>query len=71
MVAPVPIVQILPAAAAKADIVADRLQHPHHLLIEMARVQSIALRFTLLEQGRNIILAHALLLAALIRELNC
>ena len=41
----VAIPQILPGASGKADVVADRLQHAHHLLVEMAGVQRIAFGF--------------------------
>ena len=46
--------QILPGAAAEADIVAQRLQHAHHLLVEVARVHGKAIRFAVGVELRNI-----------------
>ena len=36
---PVPVVEVLAAPRAKSDVIADGLEHPHHLLVEVARVQ--------------------------------
>ena len=40
-----PVEKILAAAGLEADVEADGLEHPHHLLVEMARVQRVALCF--------------------------
>ena len=46
--------QILPLAAHETRIVADGLEHPHHLLVHKARVQRVAFGFALCEQGFDI-----------------
>ncbi len=56
--------QILALAAYKPNIVADGLKHPHHLLVQMARVKPIAVGFVFREQGRNIDAHKAISLAA-------
>ena len=46
--------QILPGAAAEADIIAQRFQHAHHLLVEMTRVGGKAIGFAFGVELRNI-----------------
>src|SRR5215204_2486638 len=52
------VIEILPRAAAKADIVSDRLEYPHHLLVEMAAMHRETLGFALCEQCGDIV-CHA------------
>ncbi len=46
--------QILSGAAAEADIISNRPQHPDHLLVEMARMRLIAVGFILRVEVRNV-----------------
>src|SRR6202023_2769289 len=46
--------QILALASTKADVEAERLQHAHHHLVQMLRVQAIALRFPLGQHGADV-----------------
>ena len=46
--------EILPLPRAEADVVADRLQHPHHLLVHVRGVQRVALRLALGENGPDV-----------------
>src|SRR3984893_13134320 len=46
--------QILALAGAKADVKAERLHHAHHHLVQMLRVQAIALRFPLGQHGADV-----------------
>ena len=43
-----------PLAPDEAGIEADGLEHPHHLLVQMARVQPITFGFALSEQGFDV-----------------
>ena len=52
------VVEVLAASLAKADIIADRPQHPDHLLVEAAAMQAEALGFVALEQRRNVDVSH-------------
>jgi hypothetical protein len=45
-------------AATKSDILADRLQHSHHLLVEMPAMYGIPVGFALGEQCGDIV-AHS------------
>ena len=47
--------KILAPAGREADVEADGLQHPHHLFIQMPRVQRVSLRFPLREQRCDIV----------------
>src|ERR1700730_4524012 len=46
--------QILALTGAKADVEAKRLHDPHHHLVQMLRVQGIALRFPLGQHGADV-----------------
>src|ERR1700730_3262999 len=46
--------QILALASTKADVEAERLQHAHHHLVQMLRVQTITLRFPLGQHGADV-----------------
>src|SRR5262249_7072472 len=46
--------QILSGAAAESNIVSDRAQDPHHLLVEMARMSLISVCFVLRIEVRDI-----------------
>src|SRR5262249_41650029 len=49
-----PIVEILPLAAAKADIVSNGFEDPNHLLIEMARMHGKTVAFALRKQVSDV-----------------
>src|SRR5450759_3215604 len=49
---PVAVKEILPFTAAKTDVIADRFEHPHQLLIAVAAVQLKAIAFVAREQCR-------------------
>ena len=49
-----PVPQILALAPDEACVEADGLEHPHHLLVQMARVQPITFGFALSEQGFDV-----------------
>ena len=46
--------QILTVPRLKADVVADGLQHPDHLLVQMARMHGTSLRLPLYKQPGNV-----------------
>ena len=48
------VVQILPGAAAEACVVADRLENPHQLAVEVPAMHGIALGFPLIEQSGQV-----------------
>src|SRR5262249_50883737 len=50
-----PIVQILPLAAAKADIVSNGFEDPNHLLIEMASMHGKTVEFALRKQVSDVV----------------
>jgi hypothetical protein len=50
----VPVEQVGALRLAEADVVAERLQDPHHLTVQIARVQPVALGFALGIERRKI-----------------
>src|SRR5437016_1291121 len=46
--------QILALASTKADVEAECLQHAHHHLVQVLRVQAITLRFPLGQHGADV-----------------
>ena len=50
----VPVVEVLSACPPVCLVEADGLEHPDHLLVEMARMQGIALRLTVSEKVRDL-----------------
>jgi hypothetical protein len=48
------VIEIGTLAAFEADIIADGLQHAHHLLVQMPGMQPVALRFPLRNNSRDV-----------------
>jgi hypothetical protein len=45
----IPVIQIRTLAAAKADVISDGLEHPHHLFVQMAREHREPIALALVE----------------------
>src|SRR5450759_1524653 len=52
---PLAIEQILAAAATEADVVADRSQHAHHLLVQVGSMHRVAVAFARGEQSGDVL----------------